>query len=1025
MLNSFEPYLQDKRFLKEMDLLKLKEQLVKITVLDWAENPIKEIQGKITGGSLNLDGKSSIRRTCNLTMFVEDYNDINVTTINNLISINKKIQLAVGIKNTTMKYKEYPIIWYPLGIYVMINPSISRNLNGTTLSIQLKDKMCLLNGECGGTLPAQTQFDEYETIDEKGNLVIEKVVISQLIRELVHHFGGEQLSKIIISDLDDRVKQVMKWTGSKPVFLINLGTEDEPSYSLTMDEALAKQYVYKQFNYGEDIGFIYTSFTFPKELIGKAGDSVVTILDQIKGVLGNFDYFYDLDGNFRFQEIKNYLNTSKAKIEIDKIKNEDYFIDNSNGKSVYTFDNGLLINSYSNAPQFQMIKNDYIVWGLRKTVNGNTVPIRYHLAIDSKPKIGNIYKCFFYEDPYDGLTKAKTPIEFQSKENFPYPGAEGVFYLDLETNFIYKWDGDLQQYVAVTGEPIVEYATKADFPQPGEPGIIYLDVSTEKQYIWSINKNSEHYQEIQTQVNELIQTNKQTIQNLQDEILDIREELDLLEKEEQEKEQEIKQLQKEENAESNNDLETLHQELEELNNTLKEKEEYIEELNKRLEHVYIIQTGSPTWTDTLGQYGRGNIDLWDRPVVENSDGTTSTVASWGFFDDRIYHKEIRVPCVIGDRVVSTSEAEEHFYQTGEYFGAFDSVEESEAYGQELHIQQAVLYDRISMSGKLLYVIDVLHEIIPQTEQEIAALKEQIVLKEDEILNFDDSAVEEDNADLEKAKEELKDIRDNIQDLENEIALIKEEIREIQTNEKTQISTLQTNAYEYIEIEPVYFEEIQTTDWRTELYLQGANAEVLGKDYNYYYTELSAEWPKLYDIKAKAYYPEVETTPSNIDYYLDFIDIGAKISELSISNIGRRTIVINDDDINCVFESDIPDFVMIENGKGAETEEKREECRVRDQRYIQVDSSIYSQLELGGVSNSAYNRVRELLYQNTSYNESITLQAIPIYYLEPNTRITVNDAESNIYGDYMISTISIPLDITGTMNISAIRALERV
>ena len=87
--------------------------------------------------------------------------------------------------------------------------------------------------------------------------------------------------------------------------------------------------------------------------------------------------------------------------------------------------------------------------------------------------------------------------------------------------------------------------------------------------------------------------------------------------------------------------------------------------------------------------------------------------------------------------------------------------------------------------------------------------------------------------------------------------------------------------------------------------------------------------------------------------------------------------------------------------------------------------ILGQLELGGVSNSAYNRVRELLYQNTSYNESITLQAIPIYYLEPNTRITVNDAESNIYGDYMISTISIPLDITGTMNISAIRALERV
>ena len=418
MLNSFEAYLQDKRFLKEMDLLKLKEQLVKITVLDWAENPIQEIQGKVSGGSINLDGKSSLRRTCNLTMLVDNDINVNVTSINNLISINKKIQLSIGIVNTTARYKEYPIIWYPLGIYVMINPSISRGLNGTTISTQLKDKMCLLNGECGGTLPAQTQFDQYETIDEKGNLVIEKIVISQMIRELVNHFGGEQLSKIIISDLDDQVKQVMKWTGTKPVFLITTGSQTNPSYSLTMDESVAKQYPYKQFNYGEDIGFIYTSFTFPKELIGNAGDTVVTILDQIKNVLGNFEYFYDLDGNFRFQEIKNYLNTSKAKIEIDKIKNEDYFIDNSNGKSVYTFDNNILVNSYSNSPQFNMIKNDYIVWGMRQTVEGNTVPIRYHLAIDSKPKIGNTYKCFFYNDPNDGLIKAKTPIEFKNKNIF-------------------------------------------------------------------------------------------------------------------------------------------------------------------------------------------------------------------------------------------------------------------------------------------------------------------------------------------------------------------------------------------------------------------------------------------------------------------------------------------------------------------------------------------------------------------------------------------------------------------------------
>jgi len=50
--------------------------------------------------------------------------------------------------------------------------------------------MCLLNGECGGTLPASTVFDNYETIDENGNWIIKRPTIYQIIREVVNHFGG-------------------------------------------------------------------------------------------------------------------------------------------------------------------------------------------------------------------------------------------------------------------------------------------------------------------------------------------------------------------------------------------------------------------------------------------------------------------------------------------------------------------------------------------------------------------------------------------------------------------------------------------------------------------------------------------------------------------------------------------------------------------------------------------------------------------------------------------------------------------
>ena len=150
---------------------------------------------------------------------------------------------------------------------------------------------------------------------------------------------------------------VMKWRGSTPLYLIN----DNGNYRMTTNFADAQGYAYQMFEYGEDVGFIYTDFTFPEELIGDAGSTVCSILDKIKNVLGNYEYFYDVDGNFHFQEIKNYLNTTQPKVELDKLTKDDYVLDMSKGKTVYNFDNSILVSSYSNTPQYQMIKNDFVV----------------------------------------------------------------------------------------------------------------------------------------------------------------------------------------------------------------------------------------------------------------------------------------------------------------------------------------------------------------------------------------------------------------------------------------------------------------------------------------------------------------------------------------------------------------------------------------------------------------------------------------------------------------------------------------
>jgi hypothetical protein len=67
----------------------------------------------------------------------------------------------------------------------------------------------------------------------------------------------------------------------------------------------------------------------------------------------------------------------------------------------------------------------------------------------------------------------------------------------------------------------------------------------------------------------------------------------------------------------------------------------------------------------------------------------------------------------------------------------------------------------------------------------------------------------------------------------------------------------------------------------------------------------------------------------------------------------------------------------------------------------------------------------MLYNYSYCIESINLTAIPIYYLNPNTRILVKDDSSKINGEYLVNRISIPLTYNGTMTISATKAPTRL
>ena len=92
--------------------------------------------------------------------------------------------------------------------------------------------------------------------------------------------------------------------------------------------------------------------------------------------------------------------------------------------------------------------------------------------------------------------------------------------------------------------------------------------------------------------------------------------------------------------------------------------------------------------EDIDRYGAGNIDLDNRQVVKNKDGSISTERS---FSVNIDGKEVLLPTVINGKIVSEEEAIRHYEQTGEHLGKFDTPEEANEYAEKLHQRQEKKY----------------------------------------------------------------------------------------------------------------------------------------------------------------------------------------------------------------------------------------------------------------------------------------------------------------------------------------------
>ena len=384
----------------------------------------------------------------------------------------------------------YPqdIIWFPQGTYAITTFNPQEQVGSYSISISGKDKMCFLNGELGGSLNASIDFGREEYYDKETNLTTyTSIPIKKIIQEILHTYAQEPYHNIIINDLDMCGVELLEYRGDVPMYLLyNIGTNEFINFTLngktlcravkeengfyseidgkdmTLDKDIIydtrveivndvgatvqptkvhfpfesdgtripadKVYQIARVEYGQTVGYRRTDLTYPGDLISKVGESITSILDKIKKMLGEYEYFYDVDGRFVFQRKKIYLQNSWYNIV--KVGADEY-VDNAAYTSAvtYKFKGNDLITSFSNSPNLTNLKNDFSVWGQRNGISGIKIPVHYRYAIDKKPKT--------YISPYQ-TDKENNAKEYNTAE---YDWRELIYQMALD-HYAHNQDDD-------------------------------------------------------------------------------------------------------------------------------------------------------------------------------------------------------------------------------------------------------------------------------------------------------------------------------------------------------------------------------------------------------------------------------------------------------------------------------------------------------------------------------------------------------------------------------------------------------
>jgi hypothetical protein len=176
----------------------------------------------------------------------------------------------------------------------------------------------------------------------------------------------------------------------------------------------------------------------------------------------------------------------------------------------------------------------------------------------------------------------------------------------------------------------------------------------------------------------------------------------------------------------------------------------------------------------------------------------------------------------------------------------------------------------------------------------------------------------------------------------------------------------------------------------------------------------------FDGTAGLWNPLITSNPEQLTFWFDFSEseYSSQIGKYGANKIQQRSKVTSDEHITALYYGDTLNIAWEYSG---EDEEKYNQLNpyLHEAEYpiFNIPDFFKSSFKSSSKAKSCKDVLISWLQNYTYANESLNFSALPIYTLQPNELIQINNSI------YRVNSISIPLSYNGTMSVQAVKEVD--